>query len=172
MPVCLVTMFLGEKKMKYEYSYRNTAGDFFFFNMTNIYSQWTALVNIIFTAAMVVLIANKWSESHIFFQGIMVVGLCLFPVIQPICIYLRSAKQAEGISFDTQMSFDDAGMHIRVQDHNQLIKWKDYKTTVNRPFVLVPIPDGEHAYILTERILKGQHRELYEFINGASSGAK
>ena len=158
--------------MKFEYKYRNTAGDYFFFNMSNIYSQWTAFVNIIFTAAMLVLIANRWSESHIFFKGIMVLGLCLFPVIQPVCIYLRSARQAGGIASDTELVFDDAGMHIRVQDHNQLIRWKDYKTTVDRHFVLVPIPDGQHAYILTERILKGQHRDLYKFINGASSGAK
>ena len=155
--------------MKYEYKYRNTVGDFFFFNMTNIYIQLTGLVNIIFTVAMLVLIASRWSDSHIFFKGIMVFGLLLFPVIQPICIYLKSAKQVEGTSCDTELCFDETGMHIRVQDHNQLIKWKDYKATVNRPFVLVPVPDGKHAYILTERILKGQHTDLYKFISGASS---
>lgn len=158
--------------MKFDYKFKNTAGDYFWFYMTNIYSQWTALVNIIFTVAMAFLIANRWSDSHVFFKGIMVFAFCLFPVIQPISIYLKSARQVEGITRETELNFDEIGMHIKVQDHNQLIKWKDYKTTVNRPFVLVPIPDGEHAYILTERILKGQHRELYEFINGASSGAK
>lgn len=158
--------------MKYYFKFKNTAGDYFWFNMTNIYSQWTALVNIIYTVAMVFLIVSRWSDSPVFFKGIMVFALCLFPVIQPISIYLKSAKQVEGITCETELSFDEIGMHIKVQDHNQLIKWKDYKATVNRPFVLVPIPDGKHAYILTERILKGQHRDLYKFINGASCGAK
>lgn len=158
--------------MKFEFKFKNTAGDYFIFNMSNIYCQWTALVNIIFTAAMVILIASRWNDAHIFFKGIMIFGLALFPIIQPICIYLRSVKQAESIVCDTQLYFDDYGMHIRVQDHNQLIKWKDYRSTVNRPFVLIPIPDGKHAYILTDRILKNERKALYEYINGASRSAK
>ena len=152
--------------MKYEYKFRNTKSDYFIFNMSNIYSQWTALVNIVFTVAMAVLIASRWSDAHIFFKGIMVFGLCLFPVIQPVSIYIRSSAQAESIKDETVLSFDDVGMHISVNSHGQLIKWKDYKTTINRPFVLIPIPDGQHAYILTDRILKGQRRELFDYIQG------
>lgn len=158
--------------MKFSYKFKNTEGDYFIFNMTNIYSQWTALVNIIFTFAMVALIANRWSYSHVFFKGIMIFALCLFPVIQPVCIFFKSLRQAKSVDCETELCFDDGGMHIKVKDHGQLIKWKDYKTTVNRPFVLVSIPDGKHAYILTDRILKGQRKELYKFINGASGGAK
>lgn len=152
--------------MKFEYKFRNTKGDYFIFNMSNIYSQWTALVNIIFTVAMAVLIVARWSDAHLFFKGIMVFGLCLFPVIQPATIYIRSSAQAESIKDETLLYFDDAGMHISVNSHSQMIKWKNYKATINRPFVLIPVPDGQHAYILTDRILKGQRKELYNYIQG------
>ncbi|MCR5770923.1 MAG: hypothetical protein K6G87_06775 [Butyrivibrio sp.] len=158
--------------MEFKFKFKNTTGDFFVFNMSNIYSQWTALVNIIFTVAMILLIVSRWGDSHIFFKGVMVFGLILFPVIQPLCIYLRSAKQAESITESTELTFDDGGMHIRVKDHDQLIKWKDYKTTINRPFILISIPDGKHAYILTDRILKDKRKALYKYINGECCGAK
>ena len=87
-------------------------------------------------------------------------------MIQPVSIYIRSSAQAESIKDETVLSFDDVGMHISVNSHGQLIKWKDYKTTINRPFVLIPIPDVQHAYILTDRILKGQRRELFDYIQG------
>lgn len=157
--------------MKYEYNFRNTKGDYFIFNMSNIYSQWTALVNIIFTAAMVILIAARWGETHIFFKGIMIFGLILFPVIQPLAIYFKSSAQAESITDETRLVFDDAGMHISVRDHGQLIRWNEYKTAINRPFILISIPDGRHAYILTDRILKGQRKELYNYIQGKKSKA-
>ena len=65
---------------------------------------------------------------------------------------------------DTRIGFDDAGMHIKVKEHEQLIRWHDFYPVVKRKTMLVVIPDGIHAYLLTNRILGATKDELYAYI--------
>ncbi|MBQ7428094.1 MAG: hypothetical protein IJV29_00325 [Butyrivibrio sp.] len=150
--------------MEYKYRFRNTTGDYFLFNMSNIYSQWTAIVNVLFTIAMAVLIVNRWSDSSDVFRGLMLLGLSLFPVIQPLVIYLRASAMSRSITEETELSFDSAGMHIRVLGHSQLVSWKEYRATIKRRLLLILLPDKDHAYILTNRILQGQKEDLYNYL--------
>ncbi len=48
----------------FSYRFRNTKEDFFLFNMSNIYSQWTAIVNIIFTVAMMIQVRNHKQQIN------------------------------------------------------------------------------------------------------------
>ena len=122
--------------MKYEYTFRNTAGDYALFYLGNTYHSMMAIVNLIFTA-----------------------------VIQPLAIYVRSTKDVKQVNqVDTWIGFDDAGMHIKVKEHEQLIRWHDFYPVVKRKAMLVVIPDGIHAYLLTNRILGTTKDELYAYI--------
>ncbi|MCR4901744.1 MAG: YcxB family protein [Butyrivibrio sp.] len=156
--------------MEYRYKFRNTPGDFFLFNMSNIYSQWTAIVNVLFTAALIILTITRWGTSSDVLRAFMLIGVFLFPVIQPLVIYIRAMAQAKAITEETELSFDNSGMHIQVKDHKQLIKWSEYKTVIKRKALLILIPDGSHAYILTNRILMDQKDYLYQFIVSKTSG--
>ena len=150
--------------MEYKYRFRTTTGDYFLFNMSNIYSQWTAIVNVLFTMAMAVLIVNRWSDSSDIFKGFMLLGLSLFPIIQPLVILIRASAMSRSITEETELSFDKAGMHIKVRDHDQLVSWKEYRSTIKRHLLLILVPDEKHAYILTDRILHGQKDDLYDFL--------
>ena len=151
--------------MKYEYTFRNTAGDYALFYLGNTYHSMMAVVNLIFTAAMIALAVAKIGSLGIAFRGVLIFGIILFPVIQPLAIYVRSTKDVKQVNqVDTWIGFDDAGMHIKVKEHEQLIRWHDFYPVVKRKAMLVVIPDGIHAYLLTNRILGTTKDELYAYI--------
>ena len=71
---------------------------------------------------------------------------------------------SRSITEETELSFDSAGMHIRVLGHSQLVSWKEYRATIKRRLLLILLPDKDHAYILTNRILQGQKEDLYNYL--------
>ena len=111
---------------KYEYTFRNTPGDYFLYRMGNIYSSPRALVNVIFTVAIIVLIAAKWTGTNWLGHLIMVVMLLIFPVFQPLFSYFASIRDAVSIRVDTTLTFDEDGMKIHVYKHSQHIRWRGF----------------------------------------------
>ena len=57
-------------------------------------------------------------------QMLMLFGCLLFPVIQPIAIYLKAKGQAKTMPKDVELSFDDAGLHVTVGKEKESIGWK------------------------------------------------
>ena len=100
--------------MRYTYTYRTTARDLWQLSMYYIYGSMAGLCNIIFTVAAFALVFSRWDQAQGFMRCLIVLGCCLFTVIQPLMIYGKAKKQAAGITQDTQVAIDDKGLHIRV----------------------------------------------------------
>ena len=150
--------------MEYRFTWRNTPGDFFRFRFSNLYRQWTVIVNIVFTAAFAALIYAKWSDTNLLGHILMIVGLLMFPVIQPAAVYIASWLEARKIPYETELTFDEKGMGIQVKEHRQFIRWPDFHGAKMRRGYLMVIPDGNHAYLLPDRVLEDRKQELYEYI--------
>lgn len=159
--------------MKYEYTYRNTPGDYWRFRMENYYRNWTALVSIVFTASILALMAAKWNATNGLGKALMVLFLLVFPLFQPLYVYFVSIRDAQMIRVNTTLSFDTAGMEIKVQKHLQRIPWKSFVPddkgggmVINRESMLVVIPDGAHAYLLPNRVFASaaEKKELFDYI--------
>lgn len=150
--------------MEYSYTYRNNVLEYMKFRLRNVYSQWTCVVNFVFTFAMICLIISKWTHTNILGKVLMIIGVLIFPVLQPLAMYIASARQAHEMKADTTLSFDDKGMHITVKEHVQNIPWKDFYTVIRRGTTLVIVPDGQHAYILPARVTGDTREALYQFI--------
>ena len=145
--------------MRYEYTFRNTPGDYWKFRMENHYRNWTGLVSIVYTLSMLALT--------------MLIFLLVFPLFQPLFVYFISIRDAQAIKADTTLSFDETGMEIRVLKHVQRIPWKSFVPdekgggmVIQRRSMLVVVPDQMHAYLLTNRVLgtDDEKKRLYAFM--------
>lgn len=150
--------------MQYEFTYKNTPADYWKFYMGNTYKQWTGIVNVVFTAAMIALIVSRWQMTNGLGKTLMVIALLIFPVFQPLAIYLRSVKESASIRPETTVRFDENGMEILVQSHRQHVAWKEFYPPMRRPGLTVVIPDAAHAYLIPDRITGEQKEPLYQFI--------
>lgn len=131
------------------------------FYLGNTYHSMMAVVNIVFTGAMIALAVARFGSTNILGKILIILAICIFPVFQPLAVYLRSSRDAARVNQeDTHVVFDDAGMHITVKQHEQIIMWRDIYPAVVRKTQVVCAPDGVHAYLLSNRIL-GDTRDAF-----------
>lgn len=159
--------------MRYEYTYRNTPGDYWKFRMENHYRNWTGLVSVIYTLSLLALTIVKWNATNGLGKALLVIFLIVFPVIQPLYVYFISIRDAQAIKADTTLSFDGTGMEIKVLKHIQRIPWKSFVPddkgggmAILRKSMLVVVPDQAHAYLIPNRVMETEEKkkELYAFI--------
>ena len=160
--------------MRYEYTYRNTPRDYWAFYMRNIYRSWTGIINVIFTAAFLVLLVRRFAGAELWARGLMILAVLIFPLFQPLAIWGRSVRESERITEDTNLLFDASGMHIKVKDHRQTISWNAFFEggLAKYPGLLVVVPDGQHAYLIPDRVTGEEKEKLFDFITERVNGAK
>ncbi|MEG7530990.1 MAG: YcxB family protein [Hungatella sp.] len=151
--------------MKYQYTYRTTAWELWQLSMYYTYGSMVGMCNIIFTAAVFALLVAKWDSSSDFFKLLLILGCCLFPLIQPLMIYRKAQKQAAEIQQDTQIGFDESGVHIRLGEKNSDIPWSSIRRISKKPTMMVVFSDSVHGFVLTNRVLGKERKALYDYIS-------
>ena len=82
--------------MRYEYTFRNTPGDYWKFRMENHYRNWTGLVSIVYTLSMLALTITKWNSTNGLGKALLLIFLLVFPLFQPLFVYLSTCKGYPG----------------------------------------------------------------------------
>ena len=150
--------------MKYQFKYETKASDLWQLSMYGIYRSIVGVVNIIFTAAMIVLIVRYFAETSWTYRILMILGLSLFTVIQPLVIYNRAKKQLSGMSRDMEIGFDDYGVHVRSEKEKSSIKWKNIKGIAKQPTLVIVYSSATHGFILTNKVLGKEREAFYRYV--------
>ena len=156
--------------MRYTYTYRTTARDLWQLSMYYIYGSLAGLCNIIFTVAAFALGFSRWDQAQGLMRCLIVLGCCLFTVIQPLMIYVKAKKQTAGITQDTQVSIDDNGLYIRVGDDTSQLPWKSVKRISRKPAMIIIFSDTTHGFIFTNRVLGNEKEEFYRYASSKVEG--
>ena len=149
--------------MRYTYTYRTTARDLWQLSMYYIYGSLAGLCNIIFTVAAFALGFSRWDQAQGLMRWLIVVGCCLFTVIQPLMIYVKAKKQTAGITQDTQVTIDDNGLHIRVGNDTSDLPWNSVKRISRKPAMIIVFSDTTHGFVFTNRVLGNEKEEFYRY---------
>ena len=92
------------------------------------------------------------------------IGLSLFIVIQPLAFWINAKKAIDPSMPENEIKFDEEYMVIKVLDHIQRIPYKDIVRVVSKPLLLVVQPDDSHIYILPQRVLGNEKKELFNYL--------
>ncbi len=149
--------------MRYKYTYRTTARDLWQLSMYYIYGSLAGLCNIIFTVAAFALGFSRWDQAQGLMRCLIVLGCCLFTVIQPLMIYVKAKKQTAGITQDTQVTIDDNGLHIRVGNDTSDLPWNSVKRISRKPAMIIVFSDTTHGFVFTNRVLGNEKEEFYRY---------
>lgn len=152
--------------MRFQYTYRTTAFELWQLSMYYTYGSMVGVCNIVFTVAMLALTVSRWDVSGAGFRALLVLGLCLFTVVQPLAVGWRAKKQAAGITQDTTVSFCDEEIFIKVGEQSSSIRWKSIKRISRKPGMILIFSDTTHGFLLTDRVLGTQKEALYGYITG------
>ncbi|CUO37754.1 YcxB family protein [Enterocloster clostridioformis] len=149
--------------MRYTYTYRTTARDLWQLSMYYIYGSLAGLCNIIFTVAAFALGFSRWDQAQGLMRCLIVLGCCLFTVIQPLMIYVKAKKQTAGITQDTQVTIDDNGLYIRVGNDTSDLPWNSVKRISRKPAMIIVFSDTTHGFVFTNRVLGNEKEEFYRY---------
>ena len=150
--------------MKYSYKFKLNRSDMFKYYMSDRYSSLAGIVQIIFTVSLIILAISKWNVVGIILKIILIVGISLFTIIQPLFFYINAGKSIKKDTPDTEILFEDEYIEIKVLSHIQRIRYQNIVQIINKPLMLIIQPDNKHIYILTNRILNGTKKDLYKFL--------
>lgn len=148
----------------YKFTYKNNTRDLWQMWFYYTYGSVAGMCNILFTCAMIILLGTMWDSMQLFFKIAVIIGCFLFPVIQPLLVWFRCSKDAKKIVSDTELTFSEHGIHVKVDDQDADIKWDGIKKIAKKPTLIVIYSGTTNGYILTNRILKDKKYEFYEFL--------
>ena len=150
--------------MDYKFKCDVKASDLWKMAMKRTYKSIVGVVNVVFTVAMIALVIRFWGEASSFMRSVMVIGCLLFPVIQPLATYGKSAKQLEDMPKDMELSFDDRGVHVETSGKSEDIRWKKISNAIKRSNMIIVMSDDRHGYMLTNRVLGDQKESFYQYL--------
>ena len=151
--------------MNYQFKVKVTPFDFFRLSMHRTYHSLAGVCNIIFTIAFFLLIYRFFNKTNDVLEALMVIGCLLFPVLQPLAVYIRAKAQVAVIPQDLIFSVDDRGVHISTGEQKETIKWEKIKGIVREYKMLIVFSDESHGYILTDRVLGKEKETFFDFVN-------
>lgn len=155
--------------MNYKYTCKTTAFDLWQLSMYYVYGSLAGVCNVIFTAAALALGISKWNQSTSLVRFFIVLACCLFPVIQPLLIYIKASKQAAAVTETPEVTLNDKGLHIRMSGRTLELSWSQVKKISKKPTMIIIFCNTTHGFVFTNKVL-GDKRE--QFYNDAASKVK
>jgi hypothetical protein len=155
--------------MEFRFNYKVRSEDLWLLSMHNIYRSMAAVVNIIFTVSMVLLAVRFWSDINLVLKLVLMAGILLIPVFQPLFILLRSRKIADSMPGDLEMVINREGILIASDENRSEFGFSDLKTVTRLRGMLILYMKSGHTYILGRPLLDGKEQTLFDFLSETMS---
>lgn len=149
--------------MEYKFTYQTTAFDLWQLSMYGTYSSIVGVCNLIFTIAMLLLTIRFWGTVNIFAKMLLLIGICLFTVIQPAVVYMRAKRQVAAIPNNMEIGFDDNGLHIKTEKEISDLEWNRIKGLSKKPSMIVILLADQRGFVLTNKMLGKQKEAFYSY---------
>lgn len=130
-----------------------------------------AVINIIFTVSMVLLIFRFWTGAGVTSRILMVVGLLIFPVLQPLLIFLRSRKIVGRMPGDLEMTFNQTGIEIANCNKSNCVDYSEVKSVIWIFRMLIIYTRSKQGFILDDEVLSDKGKNLSVFLSEKIKGS-
>lgn len=151
--------------MEFRFSYRVRPVDLWLLSMHNIYRSMGAVVNIVFTVSMVLLAVRFWSGVDLPLRLVLAGGILLFPLFQPLFVFLRSRKIVSRMPGNLEMVIDDGGIVIASEENRSEIGFRELRSLTRLRGMLILHTRSGQAYVLGRGSLDGRGRALFDFLS-------
>lgn len=132
--------------------------------MRSIYRSMAGVCNIIFTISMILLLFRFWGNASLVVKVLLVSGIGLFTILQPVAIYIKEKSQLERNPENMRIEFSNEGIEVTTRDQSSFVKWGDVNKIVKSTSSIIIFTSNSRGLLLTDDMLKDQKEELYNFI--------
>ncbi len=156
----------------YYFTCRTSARDYWQLSMYYTYGSIAGICNIVFTVAMIVMACSFWARANVLLKVCMLIGCCLFTVIQPLAVWMKARKMAAGISCDTELIFGEKGVHISTNEQSAEIAWSSIKGFAVKPTMVILYSDQSHGYVLNNKVLGDKRNAFCQYVSASMEKQK
>jgi hypothetical protein len=159
----------------YSFSFKIDEKDIFNSTLNYNRGRVTFFFDIIFTfAALIIILYNlinkTFNNFNIYYRVLLIFCLLLFPVIQPIMLYIKSILHAKKLK-DTLINMDFTEDRIKLSTNNEMIEvlYENIYNFIKYNNMIVVMYDSIHGQIMPDRIfLKDGKSIKNDFYNDIS----
>lgn len=156
--------------MVFSFDYKVKPKNLWVLSMINTYRSMVGVVNIVFTASMVLLAVRFWSESGWPVRLLIAAGILFFPAVQPLIIYLRSKKIVSTMPEGMKILFDSKGMTVSAGEQKSQVGYSELKSVIRVSGMLILYLNSRQGFILDKENLAGKGGELFSFLKKKLKG--
>ncbi len=150
--------------MEFSFKSEITVWDIWKLSMHNIYRSMVGISNIVFSMGIILLTYRFWNEMETILRSILVVVCILFPIMQPIMIYLRAANQVKALPKDMLLEINGTGIHVSGNNQKSHIQWNRVRKVIEEKGIVILAIEGGRGYMLTDRTLGTQKESFLDYI--------
>ena len=151
--------------MEFRFESKITAWDMWKLSMHHIYHSMVGLCNAIFAVAIILLTIRFWNPRQEILMGILVLLCVLYPIMQPVMVYLRAKKQVAALPEGMVIVVNETGLHISTEDNQKShIPWARIRGIIQEPNMLILAADAGRGYMITNKMLGNQKSEFIEYV--------
>ena len=158
--------------MEFNFHYKVKPGNLLILGLTNIYRSMMGLVNIIFTLSMVLLAYRFWSGTGLGIKILIITGILLFPLLQPLFIYLRSMRIVSQMPDNLEMTINNEGIKISSENSSSHVNYTDLKSVTRIRGILILYTRSRQGFILNKQTLDDKGDKLYDFLSKKANRIK
>ena len=111
---------------------------------------------------MILVAARFWNDPPWVYRALMILGIVVFPILQPVAIYLRSMKIVSRIPDGLDMHIGPHGISISSQDENTSLAYSDLTAPQRIAGMIIIRTRGEQGYVLSRRVLGQKSEAVYD----------
>ena len=166
----------------YSFIFKINKTDIFNSTMNYNKSRITYLFDIIFTIVAFIIIVynilnNNFLNFNIYYRLLLIFCFLLFPVVQPILIYLKSVSHAKKIKdIEIKMDFIEDRIKLSTNNEHTEVLYENVYNFIKYKNMIVLMYDSIHGQIMPNRIFikdgSSIKDEFYEFVASKIKNAR
>ncbi len=150
--------------MNFKFNVTANAFDFFKLSMKLTYTSPLGVCNIVVFAAALFATIKLYPDLNEVFRGVMIFLCLLFPVVQPLGIYMRSKKHAAAMPKDMTMEATANGLLVHVGEKSEVVDYAKIKGIKDTGDCLVIRLGGGTGFCLFNRVMGDQKSDFIEYL--------
>lgn len=155
----------------YKFTLKITQDDLFKSSLNYVKHSRTFFFDLIFTFAAIIatlytLFTGSFYELTNIKKFLLVFCCILFPVIQPVMLYIKSGNHARRIKdLEVTLEFDDDKITVYSANEKSEVTYENVYNFIKYKNMVVIMYDSIHGQIMPDRIFDGNKDEFYNFVS-------
>ena len=134
-------------------------------SLANIYRSLLGVINIVFLVSMILVTFRFWEDAAGIYRVLMLLGIGVFPILQPAAIYLRSRSIVARIPEGLEMHIGPHEISISGHSDSTSLAYSDLTAVQLIAGMIIIHTRGKQGYVLSRRVLGGKTQEVYDLLS-------